>query len=173
MFFNKKGSTAKQARSLLVIQAAQCAGLEQALRLLKRVKIISNLEERASFKCEKMFRPLDYYDVRLAEIVTFEHLDTNRALGNFNFWTDRFLARVEVSLERRIITTLSKRSDTGFEERTTLTRWVPVQASVFAHRKAAEGNHFLPWADESAWRIQGAELESSEDLPLKFDMPAY
>lgn len=158
MFFTKKAP----ASPLLSIQAAQFAGLQQALALLKRIRVTSTPEERNSFTCGESFRLLDFYAIKLVEVLAFGHID-DQARGDFIFLTPRLLAQVEISLEREK-TTLTKRSADGFQEKTELDRWKPIQGSVWVREGSKEGYSCL--VDRSATSIRDAGLESLEDLPL-------
>ncbi|OGG51760.1 hypothetical protein A2704_07090 [Candidatus Kaiserbacteria bacterium RIFCSPHIGHO2_01_FULL_54_36b] len=149
---------------VLSIQAAQCTGLTQALALVKRIWITATSDEKESFNCAERFRLLDFYGIKLTEIINFEHVDADRAKGSFRFWTPRLVAIVELSLEREK-TVLTTRSEDGFTETTVLDRWKSVQASVRVHRSWR--GEFSTFPDESVFRMRGAALESTDELPLE------
>jgi hypothetical protein len=156
MFFKKKASG-----PLVSLQAAQLSGLQQALALVKRIRITATDDEQESLKCGKNFRLLDVYAVKLVEIVTFEHVDTDKAKGTFRFWTHRLMVRVDVSLQRER-TLFVKRTRDGFQEKENLDQWKPAQGIVLLH--ASREKEFSSFADASTWYIRDAELESTDDL---------
>lgn len=161
MFFRKR---TPQAKPLFSLQGAQYAGLLQATALLKRIRVRANKEEQETLKCGESFRLLDLYGVKLTEVVTFEHIDADKAKGNFRFWTSPLLAKVEISLVSEE-TFLPKVSSDGFPEKKKILRWKPVQGSVWVHW--VRGDEYSTFADESAIWIRGADLEEDGDLPLK------
>lgn len=159
MFFKNK-------KSLPALQAAQCAGLTQALDLIRRIRVPSSKAERDALSCGENFRLLEFYGVNLTQITSFNLIDGCKAIGEFRFWTPRYLIEVTVSLEQETRTLVSESID-GFHEEEQIKRWKPVQCSVWAFFRSSHGDGSgFSRIGKGATRIRGTDLVSTDDLEL-------
>lgn len=135
MFIKKLLSRPKDAKKkeveLLALQAAQFAGFTQATALLKRLTIRASDIEKSDFKLtDDTIRPFEHYPVKLAKVLTFEHLAEGRAKGIFSFQLPKLRVHIGISLQREIFLVRRERDHDGFEQITEFDRWRPIQAGI-------------------------------------------